>query len=94
MAYFTALTKGNIFQNHSGISKLGIQCRPNTHFTLNDSQYEIVVGETGIYEIDLEGYGIIKSIQFNAKDLEVYNQPEVTDRLLIDIVYSGVGVSS
>jgi len=24
---------------------------------LNNSQYEIAIGETGIYEIDLEGYG-------------------------------------
>lgn len=93
-AYFTALTSGNIFQDHGAISKLGIQCRPNTRFRLNESSYEIVVGETGIYEIDLEGYGNIFAIQFNAADLRIYDQAGVTDRLLIDIVYSGAGVSA
>ena len=92
-AYLTALTSGNIFQDYGSISKMGIQCRPNTRFRLNDSQYEIVVGETGIYEIDLEGYGTIFKIQFNADDLRIYDQPGVTDRLLVDIVYEGAGVS-
>lgn len=92
-AYLTALTSGNIFQDYGSISKMGIQCRPNTRFRLNDSSYEIVVGETGIYEIDLEGYGTIFKIQFNADDLRIYDQAGVTDRLLIDIVYEGAGVS-
>ena len=51
------LVLGNIFQEYSAITKLGIQGRPGTTFYLNDSNYPIVVGETGIYEIDLEGYG-------------------------------------
>ena len=92
-AYFTALTSGNIFQDYGTITKLGIQCRPNTRFRLNESSYDIVVGETGIYEIDLEGYGTIFDIKFNANDLRIYDQEGVTDRLLIDIVYSGAGVS-
>lgn len=92
-AFLTALTQGNIFQDYGSITKLGIQCRPNTHFRLNDSIHDIVIGETGIYELDLEGFGHIFKIQFNASDLRIFDQPGVTDRLLIDIVYEGSGVS-
>ena len=93
-AYLTALVSGNIFQNYGQITKLGIQCRPGTRFSLNGSEYYITIGETGIYEIDLEGYGQIFQIQFNAEDLRVFDNANVTDRLLIDIVYEGAGVST
>lgn len=93
-AYLNALTNDTLFTDYGGITKLGIQCRPNTRFYLNKSPYEIVVGETGIYEIDLEGYGQISSIKFVAEDLRIYDQAGVTDRLLIDIVYEGAGVST
>jgi hypothetical protein len=39
------------------ISQLGIQGRPGTSFYLNGSTLPIVLGETGIYEIDLQNYG-------------------------------------
>ena len=47
------LTSGNLFDGIA-ISQLGIQGRPNTCFYLNDSVFPIVLGETGIYELDLD----------------------------------------
>lgn len=81
----------NIFDGLS-ISQLGIQGRPNTILYLNNSDrdFPIVIGETGIYEIDLQNYGQIHSIQFHEDSLSEYTIGR--DRLLIDIIYEGQGV--
>ena len=63
--YLSLLTKGSLFDEFKGISKLGIQCRPNTKFYLNNSNYPIVIGNTGIYELDLENHGQINDIYFD-----------------------------
>ena len=86
--YLELLTKGSLFEEFSGISKLGIQCRPNTKFYLNNSNYPIVIGNTGIYELDLENHGQINDIYFDRTVLETLDG----DRLLIDIVYESQGV--
>jgi hypothetical protein len=97
--YYVELTSKNIFEKYNIISKLGIQCRPGIHFYLNGSSYPIEVGQTGIYELDLEGYGQINSIRFaesdgnNLKGIDTFGEEKSTDRLLIDIVYEGVGVN-
>lgn len=88
------LVGGNIFQEYSAITKLGIQGRPGTVFYLNDSQYPIVIGETGIYEIDLEGYGQIFKIKFESSSLTWYDKDGKGDRLLIDIIFEGSGESA
>jgi hypothetical protein len=66
---------------------LGIQGRPGTMMFLNGQEYPIVIGETGIFEIDLQNYGQIFSIRFTAESLDDYQ--EFDDRLLIDIIYEG-----
>lgn len=54
---------------------------------LNGQEYPIIIGETGIFEIDLQNYGQIFSIRFTAESLDDYQ--EFDDRLLIDIIYEG-----
>ena len=98
LSYYNKLISGNIFENYGVISKIGIQCRPGIHFYLNGSNYPIEIGETGIYELDLEGYGQITSIRFaessdNLQGIDIFENPEVNDRLLIDIIYEGSGVN-
>lgn len=91
----TNLTNGNIFDGYGSITHLGIQGRPGTRFFLNESpQYPIVLGDTGIYELNLEGHGQIYYISFDGHTLGDYDAPSSTDRLLIDIVYEGSGVKS
>ena len=99
-SYYNKLISGNIFENYGIISKIGIQCRPGIHFYLNGSVYPIEIGETGIYELDLEGYGQIASIRFaetndnsNLLGIDIFDKPEINDRLLIDIVYEGESVN-
>ena len=88
--YNTALVNGNIFEDYRLISKLGIQAPIGMRFYLNNGQYPITIGKTGIYELDLEAIGRIHSIRFVEEDLEEYfADEELHNRLLIDIVYDG-----
>lgn len=89
----TILTNENVlnFANCSSVVKLGIQGRPNTKFYLsNEDYYPIILGETGIYEIDLEGRGTIGTLKF-VKDATFEDYSSKQDRLLIDIIYEGEG---
>lgn len=85
------LVTGNIFRDYGPVSQLGIQAPPGLRFYLNDSTHPIMVGETGIYELDLENVGRITTIRFDKSDLETFYNPDYqADKLLIDIVYEGV----
>lgn len=91
------LINGTLFNSsahgtYSNISKIGIQGRPGVRFYLNSSVYSIEIGETGIYELDLEGYGIITSIKFD-DSIGTFYSGENNDRMLIDIVYEEGGVN-
>ena len=95
------LTNGNIFGSYAGISKIGIQCRPGVYFYLNGEAHPIEIGETGIYELDLGKYGYVNKIQFAAEPEEGeaigsgidFLKKDGTERILIDIIYEGSGVS-
>lgn len=65
------LVFGNIFQKLGPVSHLGIQAPPGTRFFLNHSAFPIMVGDTGIYELNLEGIGRINAIQFHKDDLDI-----------------------
>ena len=83
------LKSGSLF-NGLAISQLGIQGKPNLTFFLNGSDFPIILGETGIYEIDLQDRGVITSIRFvDNNTLKSYDGRG--DRLLIDIVFETKG---
>ena len=89
-AYTDILSDGNIFNDYGIVSKLGIQGPDGLRFYLNFSPDPITIGETGIYELDLEGVGRITAIQFNKTDLNnFYTTNPLNDKILIDIVYEG-----
>lgn len=95
--YRDKLIAGNIFQDYGHVSQFGIQGPTGLRFYLNGSQHSIMIGETGIYELNLEGIGRITSIRFNKDDLDKYYPTNLdievngdrADRLLIDIIYEG-----
>ena len=65
---------------------LGIQSLPGTKFYLNNAQEPIIVGYTGIYELDLEGSIEITKITFDLYSLQLINN--LNDGiLLVDIIY-------
>jgi hypothetical protein len=50
-----------------------------------------MIGNTGIYEIDLDGVGYISSLRFLERDLDTfYSEASGSKRLIVDFIYEGV----
>lgn len=90
---YEALTRQNVFEGYDGIVQMGIQAPRGTIMYLNrDQKYPIVIGETGIYEINLSNSGgKITAIRFASASLEALDLQGSSGRLLIDIIYEGTG---
>ena len=85
------LQSGDIFFSSSDvlsatIVSLGIQTIPGVQFYLNDSVDTIIIGSTGIYELELEGISKISSLKFDSKSLKlIADNPNAF--LFIDVIY-------
>ena len=79
---------GSCFNVYYPITKLGIQSLPGTEFYLNNSDYSISLGTTGIYEIDLSGKAEITSIRFAPESLQKIRKIPGAS-LIIDFAYEG-----
>ena len=83
-----ALIGEKFFTKYMPIIQLGIQTLPGTKFYLNDIERlnPIIIGYTGIYELNLEGIAEINTLAF---DLESINRISTNKDayLIIDIVY-------
>lgn len=79
------LVRGSVFANYLPITQLGIQALPGTKFYLNNSTSPILIGSTGIYELDLEGISAITDLRFDQASLNAINiNPNAY--LIIDII--------
>lgn len=76
---------GNAFNNITSITQLGVQALPGTAFYLNNANTPILVGSTGIYELDIEGISEIESIYFDEASVNNVNDTEGA-YLIIDMV--------
>ena len=82
------------FQAYKPIRQLGIQTLPGTKFYINQSQSPIIVGGTGIFEIDCTNTtAIINSIRFDKDSMTTINNLE-NGYLIIDILYGEEGANS
>ena len=83
------LMSGNLFFGEDilgPITQLGIQTLPGVKFRLNDGLDDIIVGVTGIYELELEGIAEITRLRFNEESLRlIENSPNAY--LIIDVLY-------
>lgn len=79
------LIEGTAFDDYYPIIQLGIQSLPGTHFYLNNSNTSIIIGATGIYELDIEGYTEITKMKFDKKTLELIDK-NPNAYLIIDII--------
>ena len=72
----------------SPILQLGIQTLPGTMFYVNDNQIisPIIIGATGVYELDLDNKIKINSLRFNRESMEIIDS-QPGGYLIIDIVY-------
>ena len=80
------LASGHIFSGYLPITQLGIQTLPGTKFYLNNGNDPIIIGSTGIYELDLEGQTEITQIQMDGGSMKTINDND-SAYLIIDIIY-------
>lgn len=81
----------NIFTGDKIIYQLGIQALPGTRFFINDSDYPIVVGTTGLFEIDQDSGIQIVRLYFEEKSLDlIADNPAAI--LIIDTIEEGGAV--
>ncbi len=87
-----AFTTGSLFDGTKGgkkyvpILQLGIQTIPGTYFYLNGGLDPIIIGSTGIYELDLTGEVEISKLEIDRNSLERINNMQ-NGYLIIDIIY-------
>lgn len=86
-----ALTTGQAFQNYCPITQLGIQAVPGTRFFLNYGTEPIIVGPSGIWEIDTRAGVTIDALSFDPTSLDLNVTTESMPGLIVDFIYEGVG---
>ena len=85
----TKLVNGTAFKSNNQnilISQLGIQTLPGTKFYLNDRANAIIIGNTGIYELDLEGISTINLLKFDRGSMNLISQ-NLEAYLIIDYLF-------
>lgn len=87
------LQTGEIFFNSptlmtATIASLGIQTIPGVKFYLNDAVDSIIVGSSGVYELNLTDNYEISALRFEGKSLDLIGSYSGDAYLIIDIVYN------
>lgn len=77
---------GLVFEGVYPIAQLGIQSLPGTEFYLNGSVKPIVIGVSGIYDLDIKNGARVTGLSFSNQSLERINQ-NATSYLIVDILY-------
>ena len=77
---------GDVFGKYFPVTQLGIQALPGTKFYLNGGTSPIIIGTTGIYELDLDSGIQITKITFDAQSIkDIANNENAF--LLVDVMY-------
>ena len=84
----TDLISGGAFTSYVHLSQLGVQAPPGTKFYLNGGIQPVIVGFTGLFELDLTLGGSITSIRFDPVSLANINAND-SSILIIDMAYMG-----
>lgn len=81
-----ALLTGEAFGNYMPVTNISIQTLPGTKFYLNNGLNPIVIGYTGIYELNVNNLAEITSLRFDHASLSKLNSASDT-YLFVDIIY-------
>ena len=82
---------GSLFADKTPIYQLGIQALPGTKFFLNGGIDPVIIGATGIYELDLQDKASISALRFDAESMKTIEKAGEAGNgfLIVDIVYEG-----
>ena len=81
------LRSGSAFSNYMPLKQIGIQTMPGVEFYLNGSIEPIIIGNTGIYELNVENLTEITSLSFDYKSLKMINDSPSTAYIIVDMLY-------
>lgn len=81
------LQSGSVFHNTLPIVQLGIQTLPGMKIYINNHTNPIIVGQTGIYELNVDGMSYITDIRFDYSSLNLIDSNQVNAYLIIDYLY-------
>lgn len=84
------LRSGKAFYDYQPIKQLGIQTMPGVKFYLNGSIEPVIVGTTGIYELNVDNLADITSLSFDYTSLSMIEDSK-TAYLIIDLLYEKEG---
>lgn len=82
----TQYSTGEVFEEYYPISQLGIQALPGTKFYLNGNVKPIVIGVSGIYDLDIKNGARVTELSFSDQSLEDISN-NTTNFLIVDIIY-------
>lgn len=82
----TNLITGGIFANHVPIIQLGIQTLPGIKFYINGSDEPIIVGVTGVFELDCTAGTYITALRFEKSSVDLIDATP-SAYLIIDTIY-------
>ena len=77
---------GEIFSKVYPIAQLGIQALPGTEFYLNGSVKPIIIGVSGIYDLDIKNGARITGLSFSNQSLQRIGE-NTTSYLIVDVLY-------
>ena len=80
------LVTGRAFDNYVPILQLGIQGLPGTKFYINGNNNSLVIGYTGIYELDSSLIYSIRRLSFDSDSINLIRNND-NGYLLVDIIY-------
>lgn len=80
------LVSGSAFSGKYPIVQLGIQTLPGVKFYLNKGTTPIIIGNTGIYDLELDGVTQITHLCFEAASVDMINNNE-DSYLIVDFIY-------
>lgn len=80
------LITGDFLKKKIPIIQLGIQALEGTRFYLNGQTEPIIIGESGIFELELDGVTEISKIQFDCASLDAIIKDK-NATLIIDTIY-------
>ena len=85
----TELITGGAFSSYTPIVELGIRALPGTKFYLNEGDSPVIVGYTGLFELEFKQGGSITSMRFSEDSINSINENINGGYIIVDILGKG-----